>query len=139
MARRRRVDYDEPEDVFVDALEHYPSEFLECREGHDWPAKVPFVFVDTDQEDRRPVRGLRSFVERRKICRRCGMVRVEMFAISRTGRGHTSLHKIANGYDPPEGYPIKGTGATRGLNDLLRGVMFDAQQTRARTNGRRRK
>lgn len=132
--RRRRPD---PEDLFVDALEQVPPEFLACREmAHPWRVTSAFRVVDTTkEEDRRPRGGFRLFAERRLTCQRCGMIRSDAFAMG-TRAGHTTLHKISSQYEAPEGYAISGLGRTAGLRDLLYGVAFEAEQQRR--NQRRR-
>jgi hypothetical protein len=126
MARRRVRDV---EDEFVDAVGALPPAYFECRLNlrHDFPPNTPFRLVDTDVEDRRPRRGLRVFAERRLVCRHCGMVRVDIFAIARSRSGHTRLSKVGPGvYEQPDGYKLAGL-QTAGMRDLLLGVAFDAQ------------
>ncbi len=135
MARRRRRS--DPEDLFVEALEHTPPEFLACREmAHPWRVTSPFRVVDTTREDRRPRGGFRLYAERRLTCQRCGMVRSDAFAMG-TRSGHTTLSKISSQYEAPEGYAISGVGRTAGLRDLLYGVAFEAEQQRQDQRRRR--
>lgn len=126
MARRRKR-YT-PEDDYVDALSHVPSEFFACREmQHPWRVTSPFRLVDSEQENRSPRGGHREFAERRLTCQRCGMVRSDAFSIS-TRNGHTALSKIGSTYAAPEGYAITGVGNTAGMRDLLLGLAFETQQ-----------
>lgn len=129
---------DDPEDVFIGAIEAMPPEFVACREmGHPWRISSPFRLVDTDVEDRPARGGYRQFAERKWTCPRCGKVRIDAFAITTSRGGHTALHKIApSRYEDPEGFKIAGIGGVSGLRDLLYGLAFDAQVTRDR---RRRK
>lgn len=135
---RRKTRQPDPEDVFVDALEHIRPEYLACRErGHRWQLTSPFHLVDTRREDAFPRGGHSVYAERKFTCERCTKVRSEAFAIGTTARGHTSLRKIGNSsYTDPEGYGIKGAGNTAGMRDLLYGMAFDASQA---TTDRRRK
>lgn len=135
MARKiRAVDPDDPEDIFVDALEHYDPSFLACRDmGHPWRLTSPFRLVDASIEDAPTRGGLRIYAERTFTCQRCGKKRSDAFAISQSSHGHTSLRRIApSRYDDPDGYAIKGIGPTQGLRDLLYGVAFDIEARKRR-------
>lgn len=138
MTRSRRLRRVEPEDVYVNALEHYEPGYLECREmAHVWKISSPFRLVDTTIEDRQPRGGHATFAERKLTCGRCGMVRSDAFSIT-DRRGHTALHKIGSSYEQPDGYAITGIGNTAGLRDLLYGVAFDQQQKRSTGRGKRK-
>jgi hypothetical protein len=141
MSPRRSEVSEDPEELFISAIEEMPDEYVACREmGHPWRISSPFRLVDTDLEDRPPRGGYRQFAERKWTCARCGKVRSDAFAITTSRGGHTALHKIApSKYDDPEGWKIAGIGGVRGLRDLLYGRAFDAQVQREERNRERRR
>jgi hypothetical protein len=77
-------------------LANYPSEFLECREGHPWSRKIFYDIVDQDHS------------ERLKECTNCGLRRVELVNIHTYERiGRLKYRKRPPGYLTPK------TGLTR--------------------------
>lgn len=119
----------DPTEAALDAMADMPDRFVECRSErfHNFPRNAPFRLVDTDKEDRAPRRGHRQFVERRRKCRVCGTVRIDLYAVN-TRNGRTALTRIGNpDYDRPDGYSVPGIGHAAGLTELLLGARFDQQ------------
>lgn len=126
------------EDVFLEAMEQMPPEYLRCRSmRHAWDEEEGFTIVDTVRETSRRARGgERVFAERKLTCLRCGMERSDAYQITKS-RGHTALRKLSSSYPVvPDGYYVKGAGRL-GM-ELVLGAKFDRDTAEAPTKRKRR-
>ena len=141
MASRNLRSVGSTEDAFINAVAAMPPEFLACRgSSHRFNISDDFRVVDSVHEQgKRPQGGQQVYAERRLECDRCGMVRVDHYAITSRG-GHTMLTKINAIYSAPEGYATVGLGRIAGNRGLVLGMALDNQlQGRNRGRGRPRR
>jgi hypothetical protein len=126
MQRRRRTPtIRDREDIFGQAIENMPDEYLQCRDvKHPWEVVRDYHLVDAEREEGiYPRHGHNVYVRRLLRCPRCGKKRSDAFIVATKSRWQ-ALERLGSTYEDPPGYGVAGIGHLPGTGDMIRGEAY---------------